>query len=136
VTPQLSELDQFGDRFRRHEAGVVVAAGDGSFASSLSIKPIGYAWIAHRDYVSAASVAIDGGTRHMDVRLSQVAAIATVRYIRRFMAQPALSDVIGAEVLPGTHVQSDEEMLESFRRLSTSGLQGTGSSDLILAALP
>lgn len=57
----------------------------------------------------------------------RIAAISTVRYMRRFLAQPALSDVIGTEVLPGTHVQSDEEILESFRRLSTSGLHGTGS---------
>jgi choline dehydrogenase-like flavoprotein len=34
---------------------------------------------------------------------------------------------MGAELLPGDHVQSDEDILDSFRRLSTSGLHGTGT---------
>ncbi|AOR80166.1 GMC family oxidoreductase [Novosphingobium resinovorum] len=63
----------------------------------------------------------------LDTEYDRKAAIASVRYMRRFMAQPALSGVMGAELLPGEHVQSDDAILESFRRLSTSGLHGTGT---------
>jgi choline dehydrogenase-like flavoprotein len=63
----------------------------------------------------------------LDTDYDRKAAVASVRYMRRFMAQPALADVMGAELLPGAHVQSDEDILESFRRLSTSGLHGTGT---------
>ncbi|MBV1689508.1 GMC family oxidoreductase N-terminal domain-containing protein [Novosphingobium sp. G106] len=63
----------------------------------------------------------------LDTEYDRKAAIASVRYMRRFMAQPALSDVMGEELLPGAQVQSDEDILESFRRLSTSGLHGTGT---------
>lgn len=55
------------------------------------------------------------------------AAIATVRYMRRFMAQPALASVMGAEQIPGVAVESDADILDSFRRLATSGLHGTGT---------
>ncbi|WP_380878531.1 GMC oxidoreductase [Sphingomonas sp. DBB INV C78] len=57
----------------------------------------------------------------------QQAAVATIRYMRRYMAQPALAGEIAAELLPGDHIQSDEDLLESFRTLSTSGLHGTGT---------
>ncbi|WP_285017350.1 GMC oxidoreductase [Novosphingobium sp. fls2-241-R2A-195] len=63
----------------------------------------------------------------LDTEYDRKAAIASVRYMRRFMAQPALAGVMGAELLPGDHVQSDEDILDSFRRLSTSGLHGTGT---------
>jgi choline dehydrogenase-like flavoprotein len=57
----------------------------------------------------------------------RAAAIATVRYMRRFMAQPALASVMGAEQIPGAAVESDADILDSFRRLATSGLHGTGT---------
>jgi len=57
----------------------------------------------------------------------QQAAIASIRCMRRFMAQPALADAIAAELLPGGHVESDEDLLESFRTFSTSGLHGIGT---------
>lgn len=54
-------------------------------------------------------------------------AVASIRAMRRFMAQPALAGEIAAELLPGADVQSDEDLLESFRSLSTSGLHGIGT---------
>lgn len=57
----------------------------------------------------------------------RAAAIAMVRYMRRFMAQPALASVMGAEQSPGIAVQSDAAILESVRLAATSGLHGTGT---------
>lgn len=55
------------------------------------------------------------------------AAIALVRYVRRFMADEALAEDVGDELLPGAQHATDEEILDIFRRLATSGLHGTGT---------
>lgn len=57
----------------------------------------------------------------------QVTAVSAIRAMRRFMAQPALASEIACELLPGDGVQDDDDLLDSFRTLSTSGLHGTGT---------
>ncbi len=54
-------------------------------------------------------------------------AIAAVRAMRRYMAQPALAAFVERELLPGAAVQSDADILDAFRRLATSGLHGVGT---------
>lgn len=49
------------------------------------------------------------------------AAIAMVRYMRRYMQQPALERYVGEELVPGVACQSDTEILTAFRRLSLCG---------------
>ena len=55
------------------------------------------------------------------------AAIAAIRLMRSYTAQPALAEDVGLELLPGLHVQDDAALLDSFRSLSTSGLHGVGT---------
>lgn len=50
-----------------------------------------------------------------------------VRFMRRYMSQPALADEVADEVLPGSACQTDDDILTAFRRLATSGLHGTGT---------
>lgn len=54
-------------------------------------------------------------------------AVAMVRTMRRFVASGALADVAGDELIPGAGVQSDEAILEAFRRLASCGLHAIGS---------
>jgi len=54
-------------------------------------------------------------------------AIDSVRYVREYAAQPALSRHIVRELLPGEHCQSDQDVLHAFRKMATSGLHGTGT---------
>ncbi len=54
-------------------------------------------------------------------------AIATVRLMRRYMAQEPLASVLGEELIPGADCESDEDILAAFRRLSTCGLHAIGS---------
>ncbi|MEA3299658.1 MAG: GMC family oxidoreductase N-terminal domain-containing protein [Pseudomonadota bacterium] len=54
-------------------------------------------------------------------------AVAAVRYMREYARQPALARHIVAELLPGDACQSDEEILDAFRKLATCGLHGTGT---------
>jgi choline dehydrogenase len=57
----------------------------------------------------------------------RASAIATIRLMRRYMAQAPLADVLGEELIPGVMVDSDEELLDTFRRLSTCGLHAIGT---------
>lgn len=49
------------------------------------------------------------------------AAIDMIRYMRRYMAQPAIAPYVEAEAFPGAEHDSDEALWELFRRLSTCG---------------
>ncbi|MGB3846283.1 MAG: GMC family oxidoreductase N-terminal domain-containing protein [Sphingopyxis sp.] len=63
----------------------------------------------------------------LSTREDERSAIAAVHAMRRYMAQPALVDLIESELLPGAAVQSDTEILAAFRRLATCGLHGVGT---------
>ncbi|MDE2618804.1 MAG: GMC family oxidoreductase N-terminal domain-containing protein [Sphingomonadales bacterium] len=53
-------------------------------------------------------------------------AVATLRYIRRFAAQPALAPFLGAELLPGPALQDDAALLDFARRFSRCGTHAVG----------
>ncbi len=55
------------------------------------------------------------------------AAVAMIRYMRRYMSSPVLADDIAHELMPGAGCQSDEEILEAFRRFATCSLHGTST---------
>jgi choline dehydrogenase len=57
-------------------------------------------------------------------------AVATIRLMRRYMAAEPLAPIIGDEVIPGAGVESDEDLLNTFRRLSTCGLHAIGTCRL------
>lgn len=54
-------------------------------------------------------------------------AVALVRKMRAFMAEAPLGQMVGAELVPGAQVESDEEILSAFRRLSSCGLHAIRS---------
>ncbi len=54
-------------------------------------------------------------------------AVAMVRYMRRYVQQAALRPYVGDERVPGAAVQGDDELLDVFRRLSTSGLHAVAT---------
>lgn len=54
-------------------------------------------------------------------------AVALVRKMRAFMSAPPLGGMVGAELVPGPQVQSDEDILAMFRRLSSCGLHAIRS---------
>lgn len=51
----------------------------------------------------------------------RASAIAMIRYMRRYMARPALARYVERESFPGAEQDSDEQIWEVFRRLSTCG---------------
>lgn len=54
-------------------------------------------------------------------------AIAMVRLMRRFVRAAPLADVVAEEMIPGAGVESDEAILDAFRRLASCGLHAIGS---------
>lgn len=54
-------------------------------------------------------------------------AVALMRAMRAFMAAPPLGEMVGPELVPGAAVESDEDLLAAFRKLSTCGLHAIGS---------
>ena len=50
-----------------------------------------------------------------------------MRKMRAFMAAPPLGQMVGEELIPGPAVTSDEDLLASFRRLSSCGLHAIRS---------
>jgi choline dehydrogenase-like flavoprotein len=61
------------------------------------------------------------------------AAVAMVRYMRRFMAQPALADYTGEELLPGADCQTDEQIFDFFQRTSLCGTHAIGTCHMGLS---
>jgi choline dehydrogenase len=57
----------------------------------------------------------------------RLSAVRLMRTMRAYMASEPLGSMVGAEVLPGPAVQSDEDLLTAFRKLSTCGLHATRS---------
>lgn len=55
-------------------------------------------------------------------------SIAMIRYVRRYMAQPAITPFIEREVMPGERVQTDEEILETLHNGATCGTHGVRST--------
>ena len=57
----------------------------------------------------------------------RISAVAMVRKMRAIMAQPPLRQVLGAEEVPGTAIESDEQILAVFRKLASCGLHAVGT---------
>jgi len=47
--------------------------------------------------------------------------------MRRYMAQPALAEFAGRELFPGIERQSDDDLLDVFRRFSLCGTHAVGT---------
>jgi choline dehydrogenase-like flavoprotein len=58
----------------------------------------------------------------------QQVTIAMFRLMRRWVRQPALHKIIGAEVLPGTSVEDDDSILRAFRAKGTAGYHAGGTA--------
>jgi choline dehydrogenase len=57
----------------------------------------------------------------------RLSAVKLLRAMRDYMASPPLNGMVGEEMIPGPAVQSDEDLLATFRRLSSCGLHAIRS---------
>ncbi len=65
--------------------------------------------------------------RFLDTAADRKTAIAAVRCARKIVAAPPLAETIAEEIVPGHHIQTDEEILDYIRNTggTTSHLVGT-----------
>ena len=63
----------------------------------------------------------------LSTELDRRSAIAIVRTMRDYMAAAPWGNMVGAELIPGPEVETDDEILAAFRRLSSSGLHAVGT---------
>ena len=116
--------------YRRNEnnfpvpiANVEKQPGLTSYGQLLKLTSTGTIMIKSPDPMHDASIAPNWLTTEEDQR----AAIAMVRYMRRYMTQPALKPYVGEELVPGPAIMSDDEILTTFRQRSTSGLHAVST---------
>lgn len=60
----------------------------------------------------------------------QTKAMELFRLFRRLAAMPALAPYIGAERMPGAGVQDEAALVEEVRKMTESGLHGTGTCSM------
>lgn len=63
----------------------------------------------------------------LQTEADQQAAVAMVRYMRRYVRQSALKECVGEETAPGEASQSDQQLLSTIREIASSGLHAVGT---------
>ena len=65
---------------------------------------------------------------YLSEEYDQEVTIALFRLIRRWIAQPALQEIIGKEILPGSEIQTDEEIIREFKSTGQAGYHACGTA--------
>ena len=63
--------------------------------------------------------------RYLSEQTDRRAIIGGLRIIRRLFAAPALAQYCGAEILPGAHIESDDELLDYARHKGSTVYHAT-----------
>lgn len=64
---------------------------------------------------------------YLATRRDQQIAIGIARTIRKWLAQPPLKDIFVEETVPGTHMDSDEQLLDAWRKHAGCGYHTIGT---------
>lgn len=103
--------------------GVDDEPGVTAYGQLIRLSSEGSLTVASSDPDAALDIAPNWLSTEDDCR----AAVDMVRYMRRYMRQPALAEYVGEELLPAAANGSDEQILDLFRRLSLCGIHAVGS---------
>ena len=63
--------------------------------------------------------------RYLSEQTDRRAIVGGLRFVRRLFAAPALAKYCGAELLPGAHVERDDELLDYARRKGSTVYHAT-----------
>lgn len=114
-------------------------AGDPKFPVQLNVverEPGFTAYGQMLQLTSRGSVAISGADladrleitpNWLSTAEDQECAVASFRMLRRFSEQPSLQGLLKAEVAPGRHLESDEDILAYVRRNGRCGTHAVGT---------
>jgi choline dehydrogenase len=105
------------DNFPVPLADVERAPGISIYGQLLRLTSEGSVRITSADPAALPAIA----PNWMSTPEDRASAIAMLRIMRRYMSQPAITPYVERETFPGPQVESDEQLFETFRRLSTCG---------------
>src|SRR5207247_9951282 len=94
---QIGELDDF----------------PGITAGAWQMRPLSRGYVEAKSSDPREAPAIN--PRYLSEQTDRRAVIGGLRFVRRLFAAPALAKYVGAEILPGAHIASDDEPLEYAR---------------------
>ncbi|RJG03336.1 GMC family oxidoreductase [Noviherbaspirillum sedimenti] len=92
------------------------------YSQLLNLESQGSIAITGRDPRAALAIA----PNWLSTAADEASAIAAVRYVRKLMVQPAIAKHLKHEKFPGATIDSDEQILDVFRRLSRCGIHAVG----------
>lgn len=91
--------------------------GMSAYINLLRLTSEGSLAISSADPIAPLNIAPNWLSTDYDRRL----AVHTLRYVRRYLSQPAIAPFLGPETLPGAKIQTDEDILDTFYRMGTCG---------------
>jgi choline dehydrogenase len=104
---QIGELDEF--------PGITTGAWQ--------MRPLSRGYVLAKSADPAEAPAIN--PRYLSDSTDRRAIIGGLRFVRRLFAAPALANYIGTEILPGTQVASDDELLDYARQKGSTVYHAT-----------
>ena len=64
---------------------------------------------------------------YLSTETDRRAVVDMLRWMRRWMAQPALTQYVGEETTPGVDVATEEQILDAFRQRGQAGFHAAGT---------
>ncbi|MGH7064803.1 MAG: GMC family oxidoreductase, partial [Stellaceae bacterium] len=87
------------------------------------MRPLSRGYVEAKSSLPGEAPAIN--PRYLSDDTDRRAAIGGLRFVRRLFAAPALSRYVGAETLPGSAVESDDELLDYARQYGSTVFHAT-----------
>ena len=95
----------------------------GITAGAWQMRPLSRGYVEARSPNPAEAPAIN--PRYLSEDTDRRAMIGGLRFVRRLFAAPALAKYVGAEILPGAQVESDDELLDYARQKGSTVYHAT-----------
>jgi choline dehydrogenase len=95
----------------------------GITAGAWQMRPLSRGYVEARSPSPAEAPAIN--PRYLSEDTDRRAMIGGLRFVRRLFAAPALAKYVGAEILPGGQVESDDELLDYARQKGSTVYHAT-----------
>ncbi|MGA8549078.1 MAG: GMC family oxidoreductase N-terminal domain-containing protein [Stellaceae bacterium] len=95
----------------------------GITAGAWQMRPLSRGYVEAKSPNPAEAPAIN--PRYLSEDTDRRAMIGGLRFVRRLFAAPALAKYVGAEILPGAQVESDDELLDYARQKGSTVYHAT-----------
>jgi choline dehydrogenase len=104
---------------------VVIEKAPGMYMAAYFVRPESQGSVRIQSADPDAPLAIDAN--YFSAEVDRRSGIDMVRFIRKWMAQPALSNYVVAETTPGPQYESDDEILDAFYQFGGTAYHVAGT---------